>query len=182
MNDLDVLKEHLRDCKKLAVLGIGNPLRGDDGLGVFIVRNVVRHYRDRYPEQKLNIDREVNNISNRVILINCGTVPENFTDILKEERPDKIVIVDCAMMGERPGTVKLIDVEDIGGVGFSTHTLPLNVIVKYLRRYLDSEIFIVGMEPENLDFGVEGLSERIYRRSLEFTEILIDLIDAILER
>jgi len=182
LNHLNLLEEHLKNCKKLAVLGVGNTLRGDDGLGVFIVRSIVRHYMERYPEEDLNIDREVNKISHKVVLINCGTVPENFTDILKREKPDKIVIIDSAVMGEKPGTVKLIDIEEICNVGFSTHTLPLNVIVKYLMSYIDSEIFIVGMEPENLDFGVEGLSEEIYRRSLEFTEILINIIHSILER
>ena len=182
MDNLTTLKERLKNCKKLAVLGVGNTIRGDDGLGVFIVRSIVRHYMDRYPRQNLNINREVNKISDKVILINCGTVPENFTDILKEEKPDKIVIIDTAVMGERPGTVKLIDVEDIYNVGFSTHALPLNVIVKYLMKYIDSEILIVGMEPESLDFGVEGLSEKIYRKSLEFTEILIDIIDSILDK
>ena len=157
-------------------------MRGDDGLGVFIVKSIVRYYMDKYPQQNLNIERELNKVFDKVILINCGTVPENFTDILKEEKPDKIVIIDAALMGKKPGTIKLIEIEDICSVGFSTHTLPLNVIVKYLMRYIDSEILIVGMEPENLDFGVEELSEEIYRRSLEFKEILIDLIDSILEK
>ena len=179
---MNILKEQLRDSKKLAILGVGNTIRGDDGLGVFIVKGIVRHYIDKYPQQNLNINREVNKIFDKVILINCGTVPENFTDILKEEKPDKIVIIDAAVMGEKPGTVRLIEVKDIYSIRFSTHTLPLNVIVKYLMRYIDSEIFIVGMEPENLDFGVEELSEEIYRKCLEFTEILIDIIDSILEK
>ena len=182
MRDLHTLRERLKNCRKLAVLGVGNTLRGDDGLGVSIVKSIVSYYIDKYPQQNLNIDREINKIFDKVILINCGTVPENFTGILKEEKPDKIVIIDSAVMGEKPGTVKLIDVRDIYSVGFSTHTLPLNVIVKYLMRYIDSEILIVGMEPEKLDFGVEELSEKIYKKCLEFTGILIELIDSILEK
>ena len=99
MDNLTTLKERLKNCKKLAVLGIGNTIRGDDGLGVFIIKSMVRHYTDKYPQQNLNIYKEVNKIFDKVILINCGTVPENFTDILKEERPDKIVIIDSAVMG-----------------------------------------------------------------------------------
>jgi len=182
LDNLTALKEQLKYCRKLAVLGIGNTIRGDDGLGIFIVKSIVRHYTDKYPQQNLNINKEVNKIFDKVILINCGTVPENFTNVLKEEKPDKIVFIDAAVMGEKPGTVKLIDVRDIYRVGFSTHTLPLNVIVKYLTRYIDSEILIVGMEPEKLDFGIERLSEKIYKKCLEFTEILIELIDSILEK
>ena len=182
MDNLTTLKELLKNCRKLAILGIGNTIRGDDGLGIFIIKKIVKHYSDKYPQQNLNINKEVNKIFDKVILINCGTVPENFTDILKKEKPDKIVIIDAAVMGEKPGTIKLIDVEDIYSVGFSTHTLPLNVIVKYLMRYINSEIYIVGMEPERLDFGVEVLSEKIYKKCLEFTGILIELIDSILEK
>jgi len=182
LDNLNILEKQLKNCRKLAILGIGNTIRGDDGLGVFIIKSIVKHYTNKYPQQNLNINREVNKIFDKVILINCGTVPENFTDILKEEKPDKIVIIDAAVMGEKPGTIKLIDVENIHSVGFSTHSLPLNVMVKYLMRYIDSEIFIVGMEPKNLDFGVEELSGEIYRISLEFTRILIDIIDSILEK
>ena len=103
-------------------------------------------------------------------------VPENFTDVLKRENPSNILIIDAALMGEVPGTLNIVNSEDISEIGFSTHSLPMSVIVKYLTHYINTEILIIGIEPENIDFGKQ-LSKKIYEKNLKFTEMLIDLLD-----
>ncbi|HIP17227.1 MAG TPA: hydrogenase maturation peptidase HycI [Methanothermococcus okinawensis] len=175
------LKEYLKDCKKLVILGIGNTMKGDDGVGIVIVENLLKHHHLKEDNCQQDIDsdqigrREINKISNDIIILNCGVVPENFTDVLRKEKPDKIIIIDAAIMGEEPGTIKIIDPEDISKVGFSTHSLPLSLIVKYIKYHINTEIIIVGIEPENLDFG-KSLSKKVYERSLEFTDILKDIL------
>lgn len=175
-----ILKEYLKDCKKLAILGIGNTMKGDDGVGIAIIENLLKHYLKEYNcQQNIDLDqigkREINKISNNIVILNCGVVPENFTDVLRKEKPDKIIIIDAAIMGEKPGTIKIIDPEYISKVSFSTHSLPLSLIVKYMKYYIDTEIIIVGIEPENLDFG-KSLSKKIYKRSLEFTDVLKNIL------
>jgi hydrogenase 3 maturation protease len=172
-----ILEEYLKDCKKLAIMGIGNTMKGDDGFGILIIENLVKYYKNKY---NLNPNNEVNKIGDKIILLNCGVVPENFTDVLKRENPSNILIIDAALMGEVPGTLNIVNSEDISEIGFSTHSLPMSVIVKYLTHYINTEILIIGIEPENIDFG-KPLSKKIYEKNLKFTEMLIDLLDSFLE-
>ncbi|WP_394355318.1 hydrogenase maturation peptidase HycI [Methanothermococcus sp.] len=158
-------------------MGIGNTMKGDDGFGVLIIENLIKYYKNKY---NLNENNEVNKIEDKIILLNCGVVPENFTDVLKREKPSNILIIDAALMGEVPGTLNIINSEDISGVVFSTHSLPMSVIVKYLTYYINTEILIVGIEPEQIDFG-KPLSKKIYEKNLKFTERLIELIDSFLK-
>ena len=60
--------------------------------------------------------------------------PENFTAEVRRLRPAAVVIVDCAHMDEAPGTLRLIDPREIGGVSFGTHGLPLSVLADYLSK------------------------------------------------
>nr|WP_232210879.1 hydrogenase maturation peptidase HycI [Methanothermococcus okinawensis] len=172
-----ILEEYLKDCKKIAIMGIGNTMKGDDGFGVLLIENLVKHYKNKY---NLDLNNEVNNIRDKIILLNCGVVPENFTDVLKQEKPDKILIIDAALMGKSPGTLNIVNSEDISEIGFSTHSLPMSVIVKYLSYYIDTEILIIGIEPEQIDFG-KSLSKKIYEKNLKFTEMLINLLDSFLK-
>jgi len=60
-----ILEEYLKDCKKLAIMGIGNTMKGDDGFGILIIENLIEYYKNRY---NLNPNSEVNNIEDKIIL------------------------------------------------------------------------------------------------------------------
>ena len=179
-----ILRDYLKDCEKLAIMGIGNTMKGDDGFGIMLVKNLIDYYIDNdidiNDKYELNPNNEVNKIGNKLLLLNCGVVPENFTDVLKKEKPSHILIVDAALMGKPVGTISIIDVDDISEVGFSTHSLPMSIIVKYIKHYINTEILIIGIEPKNIDFG-EPLSNEIYKKNLEFTKIMTKLLDSFLD-
>jgi len=172
-----ILEDYLKDCKKHAILGIGNTMKGDDGFGILVIENLIEYYKNQYD---LNPSSEINKIDDKIIFLNCGVVPENFTDVLKREKPSNILIIDAALMGETPGTLSIVDSNDISEIGFSTHSLPMSVIVKYLTYYINTEILIIGIEPENIDFG-KPLSKELYEKNLKFTEMLTNLLDSFLE-
>ena len=98
----EILLNKLKDCKKLVIMGIGNELKGDDAIGIYVVKKLMRYF---------NKEGELINIKN-LYLINAGTVPDFFTDILKEINPTHILIVDCAVMGKEAGAIE-IKKEDI---------------------------------------------------------------------
>jgi hydrogenase 3 maturation protease len=81
-----------------------------------------------------------------------GTAPENRTAEIRRAAPAAVVIVDAAEMGEPPGAVRVIDPADIAGVSFSTHTLPLHIVVDYLRRELGCAAAVIGIQPASLAF------------------------------
>ncbi|MCS3921700.1 hydrogenase 3 maturation protease [Methanococcus voltae PS] len=166
-----MISEVFKDSKndKLMIMGVGNDLKGDDGFGVELVRFLRRYYVrklhlqdeiinediDKYENEAENETDyiEVFKIKDNLVLLDSGVVPENFTDLIKAEKPSKIVIVDAALMHKEFGTIDLIDENQLATVGFSTHALPLSVLIKYVKSNIDTDISIVGFEPYSLEFG-----------------------------
>lgn len=133
----DCLENNIKSGQKYAVLGIGSELRSDDGAGMYFI--------------ELLSDRVKHD---NVLLIAGSTAPENFTGVIKNFAPDKLIIVDAAHMGLLPGEVKVVPACDIDGVSFSTHMLPLPVMLKYLEAESGCDVLFIGIQPECTDQGL----------------------------
>jgi hydrogenase 3 maturation protease len=129
------LKIKLKGAQRTVLLGVGSELRGDDIAGLLIA--------------------EALKDNPALTVINGGTAPENFTGEIKKIQPTHLIIVDSAEMQKEPGFVKLIDVEEVSGYSFSTHSLPMKVMTDYLLKYFPCEIIIIGIQPKSLGFGEE---------------------------
>lgn len=119
------------------VLGIGNDMRGDDGLGSILA-------------QKLLILENEN-----ITVFDGKTVPENFTGAIKRETPSHIIILDAVEMNKPPGHIKLVAKEEIADYSISTHAMPLSFLIKYLESTTPAEIMLLGIQPENMDLICE---------------------------
>jgi len=134
--------------ERICVMGIGSDLRGDDIAGLVVADELVR----RRPLE----------LKNKLSVIYASTAPENFTGEIKKINPSYLVIVDCAELGLEPGEVKIINETDIGGVSFSTHSLPISIIIDYLKRDIDFKTIIIGIQPTDTSFGAE-LSNKVLK-------------------
>lgn len=153
------LKEFLKDFKKLIVLGVGNELKSDDGVGPFIIKKLIGE----------NIEKD------NLMLINAETVPENFTGKIRKEKPSHVIIVDACLMGAQPGEIKIVDKNDFANIGISTHSMSLSYFVKYLEMDSDLKVIFVGIEPETMDWG-ENPTEDVEKTAYEFIKILKGII------
>ena len=149
------LKDFLGDFEKLIILGVGNELKSDDGVGPFIVKNMMAE----------NIE------SDRLLLINAETVPENFTGKIRKENPSHVIIVDACLMGCQPGDIKIVDKDDFTNIGISTHSMSLSYFVKYLEKDTDFKIIFVGIEPETMDWGANP-TENVEKTAYDFIKII----------
>ena len=149
------LKDFLNDVEKLIILGVGNELKSDDGVGPFIIKNLMAE------------DIE----SDRLLLIDSGTVPENFTGKIRKENPSHVIIVDACLMGCRPGDIRIVDKDDFTNIGISTHSMSLSYFVKYLERDTDFKIIFVGIEPETMDWGANP-TENVEKAAFDFIKII----------
>lgn len=120
------------------LLGIGNTLRRDDGVGSYVAASFNR------PGWKT---------------ADCGTAPENFSGMVREEHPDILVLVDAADMGLDPGAFSIIPKERIRDVGLGTHQLSLDIFIDFLGDAA-GRILLVGIQPEIVETG-EGLSPAV---------------------
>ena len=151
------LRAWLSGFRRLAVLGIGNPLRTDDAVGLTVIENL----EGRVPEN--------------VMLIKCETAPENFLSRIEQFKPTHVLMIDAAQLNGESGTSRLIPAEEIGGLVLSTHTLPLSIMAGLIKQTVGAEVMVLGIQPETLDFG-EGLSHRLQEASAEIADIIISTL------
>ena len=153
------LNDFLQDFRKLIVLGVGNELKSDDGVGPFIIKKLIAE----------NIEKD------NLLFINAETVPENFTGKIRKEKPTHVIIVDACLMGGKPGDIKIVDKDDFVNIGLSTHSMSLSYFVKYLDKDSDFKIIFIGIEPETMDWG-ETPTESVEKTAFEFIELLKGII------
>jgi len=148
------LRVWLAGCERVAVLGIGNPLRGDDATGMEIVRLLKGR------------------VSRKVRLLECETVPENFTREIGEFNPTHVLMIDAAQLGVEPGEARLVPPEQILGMTLSTHAIPLSLLAEVIWRSIDARVMILGVQPKEVEFG-EGLSAELQKASRRIAGILV---------
>jgi hydrogenase 3 maturation protease len=83
-----------------------------------------------------------------------------------------LVIFDAADLQEPPGTFALIETDKIGGVSFTTHMMPLKILVDYLVMATNCQVMVIGVQPDNLEFG-ETLSPTVEAAVEEFIKEMI---------
>lgn len=128
----------------LKIIGLGNILRGDDGIGPVIIQEL-----------------ESINPSLPVQLCDAGSDAFTILDHLLGSEP--ILIIDCARMGQKPGTVKVIRTNNTellpATIGMSLHGFSLTEVLQMARSMgADKEIAVIGVEPHSIEFN-SGLSE-----------------------
>lgn len=90
-----------------------------------------------------------------------STAPENLTGEIKKFNPTHLIIVDIVETGDKPGAIVLIDPKDAGGISFSTHRLPLKMMVEYLLKFLKCKVIIIGIQPKTLALGSQPSQEAV---------------------
>ncbi len=126
----------LEDARRIAVLGVGSELRGDDAAGVLVARQLVKFCAGR-PRLRRGL---------RLAAFDGSAAPENLTGEITRFAPDLVVLVDAAFLGREPGTVEVIPPERITGTTFSTHMLPAPVLLGYLQARTGCRTTILGIQ------------------------------------
>ena len=146
--------------KKICIMGIGNFDRADDYSGIAIIENL----------EKIDF-------SENIKIINSGPVPEAFTGVIKDFEPDVLVIVDAAMMDEKPGKIRVFSEKDVDDAYMVTpHKVSMTMYMKYLRHYLkDIKGVFIGVQPFSLSY-MEEMSPQV-KDSVDFiSEYLTKLL------
>ena len=87
------------------------------------------------------------------------TAPENLTGEIRAFKPTHLVIIDAAEMGKKPGEAAFIDLDNLSGVTFSTHQLPMKILADYLTQEVGCHISVIGVQPKQLKFDSKASKE-----------------------
>lgn len=126
----------------IAVVGVGNNLLQDDGAGIHTLRHFESHHS-----------------ADDVECLDAGTVGLAMMDRLSNL--DGLVAVDAMRLGKPPGTITVLQGEDMDAHlrnhHGSVHELGLSDILDALRLCddLPANRALVGIEPEQMDWGTE---------------------------
>ena len=127
INDLNQILA--RKDKKILFVGIGNLLKQDDGVGVYISNRI---------NKKANIES-----------LTVETSIENYIGKINTLNPDILILIDCMELKSDPGTFKLVELNQIEDTTFNTHNISLN----RLKDFFKMPVFVLGIQPEKVEFG-----------------------------
>jgi len=139
------------DCQsKILVLAMGNPLRGDDGIGAAIIKTL--SVCERLPQGVTLMDGYVGGLMNALL----------------NREYKRVIIVDAAMMGCIPGEWRRFKLEDARLESIDLHSVQtlhnasLAEVISLARvlRYELPEIIVYGIQPQEIDWST-GLSQPI---------------------
>ncbi len=149
--------------KDTVVIGLGNLLLSDEGIGIHLIRKLSEH-QDKFPS---------------VEFIDAGTGGMNVLHLIANRK--KAVIIDCVKMGKKPGTIKRFEPTDVQTtkkmMHFSLHEADILRIIELSRQLGEcpDKIVIFGIEPESLELGQKPsktLSDGIDAYSLDICKEL----------
>ncbi len=113
---------------KKALLAIGNPYRGDDGVSELV-------------------GRMVGESSDWHVFLG-GDSPESEFPAIRRMSPDVLLLVD-AVQGLEEGRVEFIEFSDELPREFGTHTLPVPLLIEYLNKFCGRVLFLgIGVDAE----------------------------------
>jgi hydrogenase maturation protease len=128
--------------KKTLVLGLGNILLSDEGVGVRVVERLQERYE--FPPD--------------VELLDGGTLGMDLLAYV--EAADRLLVLDALDMGAEPGTLGHLEGEEVPAflsIKISPHQMGLSDLLAAarLREVYPEEIVLLGVQPAVIDVGLE---------------------------
>jgi len=130
-----------RGKKNILIVGLGNPLMGDDGVGIFIINHL----------QRLSLPPYLK-------IVDCGT------DILKIlshiEGQEQVILIDAVDWKHQPGTVYHFDKNELlnfSGESKSAHLISVIDSIRLLEKlnpdFQKAEVEMIGIQPERISIS-----------------------------
>jgi hydrogenase 3 maturation protease len=116
----------------VVVMGIGNPLRGDDAAGSLTARRIAG--------------------SPGVCVIDAQDVPEDYLLRVVNQHPDVIVLIDSVELDSEPGSVAFLERDQIAEYWPSTHRMPISMLMGILGQETHARVIGIGIQPAHTEF------------------------------
>lgn len=157
----------------IAIIGLGNILRGDDGLGIYVIRML----------KALNIHYK------NVNVVECDG--SAICVLNHMQNMDKVIIIDSIIKGNKPGTIYYfkvsirssdpLNIEQLRNL--SLHDLKLEDVLLMCKalNQLPKELIIIGCEPREFNSFKIGLSKEVKDSLIKIVDLVLKEIGATLQ-
>jgi hydrogenase maturation protease len=145
--------------KPILVLGIGNILLSDEGIGVRVIEQM----------QEISLSEDVE-------LVDGGTSGVDLLDILADR--DKIIVVDAVDADCRPGTVLQFGIDqlmqkDLPYISMHEIGIAETIIMTEQLGCAPKEVIVFGIQPQKIECGLE-LSKALKHVVQEVVELILN--------
>jgi hydrogenase maturation protease len=128
---------------KIALVGMGHPLRSDDFAGSYVLKKIIVH---------------TSHTSESICLFDGEDNVETLIMKIADLEAEHVIFVDACEMNTRPGEIRLVPVMQTKYPFFTTHGVPLKLLAEQLLS--KSQVWMLAIQPKRTDFG-EHLSAEI---------------------
>ncbi len=147
----------------IAVIGIGNTLMKDEGVGVHIVNALLKNYR----------------FTPQIELIDGGTAGMELLQFFQDN--EKIIIIDAVNFDREAGFIGSIENDDILrrlNNKLSMHHLGITDVLSSLQLTggKADEIFLLGIQPKSIELGME-LTAEIAQKTDKMISIILQKLE-----
>ena len=146
------------------VLGLGNTLLGDEGIGVHVIQKMQQEYPDL----------------DGVTFLDGGTL--SFTLAGYIEDADNLIIIDAAQLNSSPGVISVYEGEAMdqfvsSNRNKSVHEVNITDILAlaYLTGHLPERRVLIGIQPQFIDWS-DSLSEPVAQAIPDICKMTLELI------
>ncbi|MFQ6066149.1 MAG: HyaD/HybD family hydrogenase maturation endopeptidase [bacterium] len=150
----------MSDCPDILILGVGNILLGDEGVGVHVIREL---QKEKLPP---NIE-----------LMDAGTALFSVLHLLEKRK--KIVVIDAAKGGKPPGTIYRIlpsRIKSEHNKLLSLHEMGLiECLAAMEAKARPRDMVIIGVEPDSIDWNLQ-LSRALQQKLPEIVKAVMSEI------
>ena len=148
--------------QRLAVIGIGNPLRRDDGIGVIVLGSLLKFYKRK------GIDY-------------FDFTATSFDLLHRIKVYNEVLLIDGISAGLSVGELLISDLKDIehklDNFIISTHELNLKSVFEFSKNLsIKTKIYLAGIQVGDVSFG-ENLSSRLEQKKEKITKEIAAFID-----
>ncbi len=153
--------------KTVIVIGLGNTLMSDEGVGVRVVQRL-SDFAGEFP---------------LVDFVDAGAGGMSILHLIRDK--DKTIFIDCAKMGEEPGDIRKFTPQEIKSTKAiahqSLHEADLIKVINLARQLgqCPAEIIIFGIEPQSVEPGCE-LSKILADRFDEYVTMIREELSKII--
>jgi len=163
MNIASSIEEEAELAKQTLIVGVGNPLMGDEGIGPYAVRNL----------SLLPMPADVE-------IIDCGCDLLNIISHI--DKPKKIIVIDAIRAGGEPGRIYRFHFDELEQVETNTgsaHQLQAVDALRLLRKICPClsrcEITVIGVEPKVMELSTD-LSEEVRESIADLTQLVLEYL------
>lgn len=136
-----------RQDRSILFAGVGNVLKKDDGVGVYVAERIKS--------------------GSRVASLAVEMGIENYIGKINTLAPDILIIIDACDFGKDPGFLSLAKASDFMEVTTNTH----NISLRKLAELFVMPVYILGIQPADIGFG-EGMCNEVAEAASKIVELI----------